>query len=148
MRLSITESEDVYAWGWNESGQTGLPAPQGVYSSSCEASADDDSYGILLEPTLLELESACPEQHLGENQFLSISAVACGQRHSAAVTSRGLVITWGWGKYGQLDGEVVDCGDEGRTGKGRLPTAVLGLSEAAEGLRRVWCGPWCTLVGG
>lgn len=31
-----------------------------------------------------------------------VAKVACGWRHSAAVTDNGRVFSWGWSKYGQL----------------------------------------------
>jgi alpha-tubulin suppressor-like RCC1 family protein len=31
-----------------------------------------------------------------------VARVACGWRHSAAVTDNGRVFAWGWSKYGQL----------------------------------------------
>jgi hypothetical protein len=33
---------------------------------------------------------------------LHVARVACGWRHSAAVTDNGRVFSWGWSKYGQL----------------------------------------------
>lgn len=33
---------------------------------------------------------------------VQIRQVSCGWRHSAAVTTKGVVYTFGWSKYGQL----------------------------------------------
>jgi alpha-tubulin suppressor-like RCC1 family protein len=35
-------------------------------------------------------------------QGVTVARVACGWRHSAAVTDNGRVFSWGWSKYGQL----------------------------------------------
>jgi len=53
---------------------------------------------IVITPQLLELEDAVPNA----SGFLSLTSISCGTRHSAAVTSCGHLVTWGWGKYGQL----------------------------------------------
>ena len=73
--LVVSEAGDVFAWGWNNKGQCGLPdAPDAVCS-----------------PTLL-----------GALLGHSVRGVAAGAAHSLAVTERGEVLSWGLGGSGQL----------------------------------------------
>lgn len=72
--LVLSEFGDIYAFGWNESGQLGI--------------GSEDAIKAL--PTLIELNDV---------NFISIS---CGSRHSMSVSERGDLYSWGWNKYGQL----------------------------------------------
>ncbi|KAM3920533.1 RCC1 domain-containing protein 1 [Leptodactylus fuscus] len=96
---SISETGDLYCWGWNESGQLGLPSkalqqerltpkedPPG-----CDEDEDSKFIGIQSFPALIDLP-----------QETEAAKVSCGSRHTAAVTRSGELYTWGWGKYGQL----------------------------------------------
>ena len=126
-KYHLTETRDVYVWGWNKHGQCGLPSNDG----------DPERVSMATEPTLLQLEPHCGEQlGLEPHEFVEIDQISCGARHCAAATTSGHLITWGWGKYGQLgyhvDGE--EC---------RLPTVVRGV----EGFFfRVDCGWWSTFA--
>ncbi|ETV65188.1 hypothetical protein, variant 2 [Aphanomyces astaci] len=62
----------VYTWGSGEDGALGL----------------DDVESALI-PTALLLPS-------------SVQAIACGSRHTLAITSEFTVLSWGWNMYGQL----------------------------------------------
>lgn len=75
--LALSEFGDVYAWGTNESGQIGTDHTNSTAS-------------IVTVPTLIQ----APE----DVHFVSI---ACGSRHSIAITQHGQLWTWGWNKYGQ-----------------------------------------------
>ena len=117
----------MYVWGWNKHGQCGLPSNED----------DPEQVGTVTEPTLLQLEPHCSEQlQLEANEFVEISQVSCGARHCAAATTSGYMISWGWGKYGQLGYEVVG-GEECR-----LPRVVGGVGEVCG----VDCGWWSTFV--
>nr|XP_039264139.1 probable E3 ubiquitin-protein ligase HERC3 isoform X1 [Styela clava] len=94
--LSLAESGDIYAWGWNEVGQLGFPATTLTDFSETKLEGDK-SVSMLSTPALLELE-----KYLGCDGYLTLIDISCGSRHSATVTSKGAAITWGWAKYGQL----------------------------------------------
>jgi alpha-tubulin suppressor-like RCC1 family protein len=74
--IALTEFGDVYCWGTNECGQLG------VISSVPTA--------IATLPTLI---SASDQLHFVQ--------IACGSRHSMAITDQGHLWAWGWNKYGQ-----------------------------------------------
>ena len=83
--LAMTTSGKVFAWGASACGQLGL-------SKIEEKPKDSEGYPYHPEPHLIE--------SLGE---LIVVMVACGDVHSAALTSDGIVLTWGGrgcGKWG------------------------------------------------
>jgi alpha-tubulin suppressor-like RCC1 family protein len=67
-----------------------------------------------------------------------IMQVACGSRHSAAVSKDGLLFTWGWGAYGQLG--------HGNTGSQRRPVIVRQLKDDGWFAVSVRCGAWHTFA--
>lgn len=75
--LGLDIAGAVWAWGSNRYGQCGHPPSEAPVVSA---------------PTL----TAC--RHLRQG----VSCVSAGSEHSAAVTSDGEVLTWGWGEHGQL----------------------------------------------
>lgn len=79
--LALAETGDLYGWGWNESGQVGVAPEEGV----------SDPPQMVSLPMLVETPL--------ENTFVSM---ATGSRHSAAVSSTGILYTWGCCNYGQL----------------------------------------------
>uniref|UniRef100_A0A8C5LZ88 RCC1 domain-containing protein 1 n=1 Tax=Leptobrachium leishanense TaxID=445787 RepID=A0A8C5LZ88_9ANUR len=95
----ISDGGDIYCWGWNESGQLGLPSKtlaQERGDTEVTITGDDRDEGsefitIQSFPALIDLPQ--------ESEALKIS---CGSRHTACVTRSGELYTWGWGRYGQL----------------------------------------------
>ena len=59
---------------------------------------------------LIHLVMPLPELIDTAEEDLNLVSIACGSRHSAAVTDSGLLYAWGWNGYGQLG-----CGGLGRT---------------------------------
>lgn len=101
-------------WGWNESGQLGFPAVVETNPLKPEIKTDLNMDAVshpevtmLNTPSLLELEP-----YLNCDDFVTISSISCGSRHTAAVTDSGQVITWGWAKYGQLGQKCCTCDSE------------------------------------
>ena len=113
--LALSEFGDVYSWGWNEHGQLGHSTDTPVVAL----------------PTLIELP---PE----DRDDVNFSSIACGERHSAAVSDGGNVYVWGWNKYGQLglrtDGDVT-----------RKPE-VLAVMDSKMKAVGVYCGHWNTVL--
>lgn len=46
---------------------------------------------------------------IGPDDLVDISSVVCGWRHCLALTRTGTVFGWGWGKHGQLSGNLQDA---------------------------------------
>lgn len=81
--LALSEFGDVYAWGWNDTGQLGIKNKGGK-----------ESYSI---PTLLDFydeKDSVVEKNAKD--------IACGSRHSAILLEDNTVWATGCNKYGQL----------------------------------------------
>jgi alpha-tubulin suppressor-like RCC1 family protein len=88
--LALTEDGRVYGFGSNEYGQLGLgPGTDETDGRKSTSSRDH----IFPEPKLL---------NQGALERRRIVRVACGERHSVALSDSGEVICWGYGKNGQL----------------------------------------------
>ena len=75
--LVVSESGDMYSWGWNRHSQLG----------------HSPTHSIVPDPTLIE-------EGVGEDQW--VEYVSCGSRHSACITKENKCYVWGWNGYGQL----------------------------------------------
>ncbi|XP_075431589.1 RCC1 domain-containing protein 1 isoform X1 [Ascaphus truei] len=97
--VSVSEGGDIYCWGWNESGQLGLPSKTlaqergnaGDAPTEGQVAEANEFITIQAFPALIDL----PDE-------LEAAKTSCGSRHTAVVTRAGNLYTWGWGKYGQL----------------------------------------------
>eukprot|EP00897_Mesotaenium_endlicherianum_P005438 jgi/Mesen1/4922/ME000246S04145 len=69
---AVTLSGEVYSWGANQHGCLGLGKERGSYT------------GV-------------PSKVEGALLPLSVTQVACGWKHTAALTASGQIYTWGWG---------------------------------------------------
>ena len=76
--IAVSSDGDVYAWGSGEEGATGL-----------RSGIDGMESLVALVPTLVD----------GVDR---VKAVACGSRHTLALTEEHTLYAWGWGTYGQL----------------------------------------------
>ncbi|KAK2834404.1 hypothetical protein Q7C36_015105 [Tachysurus vachellii] len=139
----ISAGGDLYVWGWNESGQIGLPS-KGLREErqSGEERIEQD-----------KLKGRKKENEGTADVFISIQAfpalvdvseateikkVSCGSRHTAAITSTGDLFTWGWGLYGQLGHGSRCSSDE--------PKIVEFFSNGKMSVEDVICGLWNTFV--
>ncbi|XP_034144249.1 RCC1 domain-containing protein 1 [Esox lucius] len=137
--VCISAGGDLYVWGWNESGQVGLPSRSlrgGQLKTQCAGSAstckdqensDEVFISIQAFPALVDVTELC-----------EVSKVSCGSRHTAAVTSSGDLYTWGWGEYGQLGQGNMSSSDE--------PKQVRFFKDQGLRVLDVVCGPWNTFV--
>ncbi|XP_029951980.1 RCC1 domain-containing protein 1 [Salarias fasciatus] len=147
--VCISNGGDLYVWGWNESGQLGLPSqslrkasqqnsnqntgdlcPHPATSSDEELQEEkkqDVFISIQAFPALLDVTPPC-----------EIRAVSCGSRHTAAVTMKGDLYTWGWGEYGQLGHHTLTSSDE--------PQRVEFFTAEQMHVVDVVCGTWNTFV--
>ncbi|CAJ1057443.1 RCC1 domain-containing protein 1-like [Xyrichtys novacula] len=146
--VCISDGGDLYVWGWNESGQLGLPS-RGLrkalqqqesagasYQHTGKTTADEQQEGekneevfisIQAFPALLDVTPSC-----------EVKTVSCGSRHTAAVTTSGNLYTWGWGDYGQLGHKNLVSSDE--------PLCVEFFKEKQMCVVDVVCGAWNTFA--
>ncbi|CAK8689417.1 unnamed protein product [Clavelina lepadiformis] len=118
--------------------------------------------GIEFDATELQQGSLCADfnQDADSSSTEAVVGVSCGSRHTAAVTSTGQLITWGWGKYGQLGHSCcinsrnsLDRPDDApRINKrcckkpNHLPHHVLWFEKQGLAVDGVVCGLWNTFV--
>lgn len=125
--IALTTDGEVYAWGYNNSGQVGSgstanqPTPRRVSSCLQSKVVVNIACGQLCSMAVLDNGEIygwgynCNGQlGLGNNgnqqtpcriaalQGVSIVQVACGYAHTLALTDEGLVYAWGANSYGQL----------------------------------------------
>ncbi|KAM9807793.1 RCC1 domain-containing protein 1 [Neosynchiropus ocellatus] len=135
--VCISDGGDLYVWGWNESGQLGLPSralrktqKPNTVASETDPAIDGDNKEVFISiqafPALLDLNPPC-----------DVTVASCGSRHTAAVTTKGDLYTWGWGEYGQL-GYQTSCSDE--------PRRVEYFTERQMCVADVVCGSWNTFA--
>ncbi|KAG8179395.1 hypothetical protein JTE90_011404 [Oedothorax gibbosus] len=84
---AISTEGDLYMWGWNESGQLGLPCNQLRADNS---PIEKEFETVCCLPRVIDLEGEIPR------------IVRCGSRHTAVITENNQLWTWGWNGYGQL----------------------------------------------
>ncbi|XP_070686294.1 RCC1 domain-containing protein 1-like [Pempheris klunzingeri] len=148
--VCVSDGGDLYVWGWNESGQLGLPsrglrnASQQQKSQQAGAPCQDAStpptedpqegekheevfITIQAFPALMDITPAC-----------EVRTVSCGSHHTAAVTTTGDLYTWGWGDYGQLGHQAFISSDE--------PQRVEFFREQQMCVVDVVCGAWNTFA--
>jgi alpha-tubulin suppressor-like RCC1 family protein len=85
--IALLSNHTVWTWGWNDYGILG------------------NGFGASMFYTGTEYDSWLPIQVLGPNgagHLTSITAIAGGERHNAALDSNGEVWMWGWNYFGQL----------------------------------------------
>ncbi|XP_057183449.1 RCC1 domain-containing protein 1-like isoform X1 [Triplophysa rosa] len=154
---SVSAGGDLYMWGWNESGQLGLPS-QSVEEEKLRARRPGDALVLAdvhkgSNDLCVDLAVNQAEEKNKDDVFISIQAfpalvdipqvseiirVACGSRHTAAVTGTGDLYTWGWGSYGQLGHDTERSTDE--------PALVKYFHSHDMRVRDVVCGLWNTYV--
>ncbi|KAG6488854.1 hypothetical protein ZIOFF_050108 [Zingiber officinale] len=139
IHLQSSDAGQVWGWGYGGEGQLGLGTRIRNVSSPHPVPC--------LESASFSKErssSATKGKQDGQSYKLigsSVKTIACGGRHSAVVTDTGVLLTFGWGLYGQ-------CG-QGSTDDELSPTCVsslLGLK-----IQRVAAGLWhtiCTSIDG
>ncbi|XP_013367931.1 PREDICTED: RCC1 domain-containing protein 1 [Chinchilla lanigera] len=144
--VCVSETGDLYIWGWNESGQLALPT-----RSLAEDKRTVTGEGLNQDGSQVEraagTEDGAPAPFIAVQPFpalldlpLSSDAVlaSCGSRHTAVVTRTGELYTWGWGKYGQLG-----HGDSASLDR---PCRVEYFVDKQLQVKTVTCGPWNTYV--
>jgi predicted outer membrane repeat protein len=97
--LALLANGAVLAWGWNENGQTTVPA------SATPATAIAAGYGhsLALRPSGAVVGWGLT--NFGQTSVPAsatpATAIAAGYYHSLALRPSGAVLAWGWNEYGQ-----------------------------------------------
>ncbi|KAK0141545.1 RCC1 domain-containing protein 1 [Merluccius polli] len=156
----ISAGGDLYVWGWNESGQLGLPSQamrtsQGHKSGKETASRQQEAgaatggeepeaagspevfISIQAFPALLDVTESC-----------DVAKVSCGSRHTAAVTSKTRRFVY---KLRFSNASVVQQRDYGQLGHGTRwssdePQCVDFFRRRGMRAVDVVCGPWNTFA--
>ncbi|XP_012319256.1 RCC1 domain-containing protein 1 [Aotus nancymaae] len=146
--VCVSETGDIYIWGWNESGQLALPT----------RSLAEDGETVAREATGVNADGSQVKRMAGDEDGAPASFIAvqpfpalldlplgsdaikasCGSRHTAVVTRTGDLYTWGWGKYGQLGHEDTSSWDR--------PHRVEYFVDKQLQVKAITCGPWNTYV--
>ncbi|XP_066557718.1 RCC1 domain-containing protein 1 isoform X2 [Amia ocellicauda] len=136
--VCVSAGGDLYVWGWNESGQLGLPSralraelqlrvPDSTSGTQEQGDTSEVFISIQAFPALVDLP-----------QGSEVTRVGCGSRHTAAVTCEGDLYTWGWGNYGQLGQGAASSSDR--------PVRVQYFPDGQLCVVDVVCGSWNTFV--
>ncbi|XP_049375329.1 ultraviolet-B receptor UVR8-like isoform X7 [Solanum verrucosum] len=109
--LALSDVGQVWGWGYGGEGQLGLGSRIKIVASPH------------LIPCLDASSHDGPDRSLGSQKHKAlgsyIKSISCGGRHSAVITDTGVLLTFGWGLYGQ-------CG-LGNTNDVLRPTCVSSL---------------------
>lgn len=73
--LALADTGDIYSWGWNESGQLGLPCRKVSVNTKAKKQENESIVNLQLVPALLSVSE--------DDVFTQVSG---GSRHSAALT--------------------------------------------------------------
>ncbi|XP_039335952.2 RCC1 domain-containing protein 1 isoform X1 [Saimiri boliviensis] len=146
--VCVSESGDIYIWGWNESGQLALPTRS---LAEDEETIAREAEGLNADGSQVKrmagAEDGAPAPFIAVQPFpalldlpLGSDAIkaSCGSRHTAVVTRTGDLYTWGWGKYGQLGHEDTSSWDR--------PRRVEYFVDKQLQVKAITCGPWNTYV--
>ncbi|XP_037624355.1 RCC1 domain-containing protein 1-like isoform X2 [Sebastes umbrosus] len=140
--VCVSDGGDLYVWGWNESGQLGLPS-RGLRKAAEQQQQSSQQAGAPCQDTSTSPAEEPQQGEEHEEVFISIQAfpallditpscevrtVSCGSRHTAAVTS----------DYGQLGQQNLMSSDE--------PQLVEFFREQKMRVVDAACGMWNTFA--
>ncbi|CAN1746829.1 Ultraviolet-B receptor UVR8 [Linum perenne] len=132
--LVLSDIGQVWGWGYGGEGQLGLGSRIRMVSSPHPIPCIESSHGRD-RPAATSRGGTISEGQSSRVLGNYIKAIACGGRHSVAITDAGVLLAFGWGLYGQ-------CG-QGSTDDELNPTCVsslLGIRIAA-----IAAGLWHTV---
>lgn len=132
--LALSDVGQVWGWGYGGEGQLGLGSRIRMVSSPHPVPCIESSYKKDRHSGFAQA-SLSSEGHGFRVPGTYIKGIACGGRHSAAITDAGALLAFGWGLYGQ-------CG-QGATDDVLSPTCVSSLLGIR--IEAVAAGLWHTL---
>lgn len=133
--LALSDVGLVWGWGYGGDGQLGLgsrtKAVAFPHLIPCivPSSTEKDNSAVIHQESVTK--GGKPFKSMGNY----VKGIACGGRHSAVVTDAGVLLTFGWGSYGQ-------CG-QGNTDDSLRPTCVSSLLGTQ--IEAVAAGLWHTV---
>ncbi|KAK4776586.1 hypothetical protein SAY86_005274 [Trapa natans] len=133
--LALSDTGQVWGWGYGGEGQLGLGSRTKILASPhlipCIQPPNAGKDGALIGNSGDANSAAQFSTATGS----CVKQIACGGRHSAVVTDTGVLLTFGWGLYGQ-------CGN-GSTSDQLSPTCVSSLIGTS--IKGIAAGLWHTL---
>ncbi len=107
--LSAGAAPEVVAWGWNEYGQTNVPA--GLSNVVAVAAGSGHSLALTAEGCVVAWGANEYGQSSVPSGLTDVVAIAAGATHNLALTAEGRVVAWGgntsspgsWPNFGQAD---------------------------------------------
>ncbi|XP_059305547.1 ultraviolet-B receptor UVR8-like isoform X8 [Lycium ferocissimum] len=107
--LALSDVGQVWGWGYGGEGQLGLGSRIKIVASPhLIPCLDTSSHGLdrsLGSPQGSITTGSQTRKALGSY----VKRIACGGRHSAVITDAGVLLTFGWGLYGQTSPRLVDA---------------------------------------
>ncbi|XP_069144790.1 ultraviolet-B receptor UVR8 isoform X9 [Solanum lycopersicum] len=107
--LALSDVGQVWGWGYGGEGQLGLgsrikivASPHLIPCLDASSHGPDRSLG---SPRGSITTGSQKRKALGSY----IKSISCGGRHSAVITDTGVLLTFGWGLYGQTSPRLVDA---------------------------------------
>ncbi|XP_065045477.1 ultraviolet-B receptor UVR8-like isoform X1 [Musa acuminata AAA Group] len=141
LALSVSDVGQVWGWGYGGEGQLGLGSRIRNVSSPHPIPCVESASFSRDQPSAATQGKQSLDGQAYKCMGSCVKAIACGGRHSAAVTDTGALLTFGWGLYGQ-------CG-QGSTNDQLSPKCVSSLLGIK--IHEVAAGLWhtiCTSVDG
>lgn len=143
---AISAFNDLYVWGWNVSGQLGLPLYKKVETA---VNGDQIKQGmqkqatVFTSPVILNLPKCRNDGGEEENEELDRQynpiEVFAGTRHTIIRTVDGTVLGAGWNKYGQLATETRTKDEQDKF------LRLKSISSTLNDDYRIVCGEWSSM---
>lgn len=125
----------VWGWGYGGEGQLGLGSRNKTVNSPHLIPCIEQCSNGNDRPNNFHQGSSTSTSQAAKFLGSCVKTIACGGRHSAVITDAGVLLTFGWGSYGQ-------CG-HGNTNDVLSPSYVSSL--LGEQIKTVAAGLWHTL---
>ncbi|OVA15573.1 Regulator of chromosome condensation [Macleaya cordata] len=135
LALSVSDIGQVWGWGYGGEGQLGLGSRIRMVSSPHPIPCVQPSAYGKGTSSVVPRGSMSSDGQVYKVPGTYVTSIACGGRHSAAITDAGALLTFGWGLYGQ-------CG-QGSTDDELSPTCVSSLLGIR--IQGVSAGLWHTI---
>ncbi|KAI4356512.1 hypothetical protein L6164_000531 [Bauhinia variegata] len=133
--LALSDVGQVWGWGYGGEGQLGLGSRVKMVASPHLIPCTESSTSGKDKSSIIDHGSAGAGAQVPKVSGSYVKEIVCGGRHSAVITDTGMLLTFGWGLYGQ-------CG-HGNTADQLRPTCVSSLSGSR--VEKAAAGLWHTL---